>query len=171
MDFVHKDAPKRKAQCPNGFVVNMSLGGGRTQAVNDAARALVNAGFFVAVAAGNNNQDARNYSPASEPTVCTVGGTSKYDTRYTMSNWGPALDILGPGVEVLSTFPGGRTATLSGTSMATPHIAGLGAYFATLQRRVAGPWLCAEIQRLATRNVIKDQVASTVNLLAFNGAT
>lgn len=212
MDFVHKDAPKRRGQCPNGFVVNMSLGGGRTQAVNDAARALVNAGFFVAVAAGNNNQDARNYSPASEPAVCTVGGTSKYDTRYAMSNWGPALDILGPGVEVLSTFPGGRTvricvslalsrafldtcflytcvhafvylrhnitlthctgqATLSGTSMATPHIAGLGAYFATLQRRIAGPWLCAEIQRLATKNVIKDQVANTVNLLAFNGAT
>ncbi|KAG5984610.1 hypothetical protein E4U55_004052 [Claviceps digitariae] len=171
MDFVHQDAPKRRSQCPNGFVVNLSLGGGRTQAVNDAARQLVNSGFFVAVAAGNNNQDARNYSPASEPSVCTVGGTSKYDTRYTMSNWGPALDILGPGVEVLSTFPGGRTAILTGTSMATPHIAGLGAYFASLQHKVAGPWLCAEIQRQALVNVIKDQVSNTVNLLGFNSAT
>ncbi|KAG5930360.1 hypothetical protein E4U42_001875, partial [Claviceps africana] len=109
MDFVYQDAPKRRAQCPNGFVVNMSLGGGLVQAANNAARQLVNAGFFVAVAAGNDNKDARNVSPASEPTVCTVGATSRYDTRYTMSNWGPALDILAPGVDVVSTFPGGRT--------------------------------------------------------------
>ncbi|KAG5925683.1 hypothetical protein E4U42_004057, partial [Claviceps africana] len=62
-------------------------------------------------------------------------------------------------------------ATLTGTSMASPHIAGLGAYFAALLRKPAGPWLCTEIQRLATRNAIKDQVPNTVNLLAFNGAT
>ncbi|KAG5942310.1 hypothetical protein E4U53_007259 [Claviceps sorghi] len=174
MDFVYRDAPARRGQCPNGFVVNMSLGGGRLQAVNDAARQLVNAGFFVAVAAGNDNIDARSVSPASEPSVCTVGATSRFDTRYARSNWGPALDILAPGVDVLSTIPNGGTtyqALLTGTSMASPHIAGLGAYLATVQRKTAGPWLCAELQRLATKNAIKDQVANTVNLLAFNGAT
>ncbi|KAG6008102.1 hypothetical protein E4U21_004984 [Claviceps maximensis] len=171
MDFVYQDAPKRRAQCPGGFVVNMSLGGGRTQAVNDAARKLTSAGFFVAVAAGNDNQDARNVSPASEAAVCTVGGTAKDDTRYSMSNWGPALDILGPGVDVVSTYPGNRVASLTGTSMATPHIAGLGAYLASIHRKTAGPWLCAEMQRIATKNAIKNQVANTVNLLAFNGAT
>lgn len=107
MDFVHQDAQRRK--CPHGVVVNMSLGGGYSKATNQAAARLVRANYFVAVASGNDNRDARYYSPASEPSVCTVGGTDKFDNRYTMSNWGPAVDINGPGVDILSTFPGGQT--------------------------------------------------------------
>ncbi|QPH15795.1 hypothetical protein C2857_000292 [Epichloe festucae Fl1] len=169
MDFVHSDARRRR--CPNGVVVNMSIGGGYSKAENQAAARLVRDGFFVAVAAGNDNRDARYFSPASEPSVCTVGGTDKFDNRYTMSNWGPALDINGPGVDVLSTLPNGRAGRKTGTSMATPHIAGLGAYLAALGRKRAGPWLCKKIQNLATKNAINNQVAGTVNLLAFNGAT
>jgi len=169
MDFVRSDA--RRRQCPKGVVVNMSLGGGYSQAENQAAARLVRAGFFVAVAAGNDNKDARNFSPASEPSVCTVGGTDKFDNRYTQSNRGPALDINGPGVDVLSTLPNGRTGRKTGTSMATPHIAGLGAYLATLHGERAGPGLCQKIQKLATKGVIKNLMPDTVNLLAFNGAT
>ncbi|GAB0136708.1 putative subtilisin-like protease [Epichloe bromicola] len=169
MDFVHSDAQRR--QCPNGVVVNMSLGSPSNKAENQAAARLVRDGFFVAVAAGNDNRDARYVSPASEPSVCTVGGTDRFDRRYTQSNWGPALDILGPGVDVVSTLPNGGTGFMTGTSMASPHIAGLGAYLATLYGRRAGPWLCQTMQQLATKNAISDQITGTVNLLAFNGAT
>lgn len=105
MDYVAKDAAKRN--CPNGAVVNMSLGGPKSQSVNDAAAALVGKGIFVAVAAGNSNQNADTFSPASEPSVCTVGGTASDDTRYTSSNWGAVVDILAPAVDIKSTIPGG----------------------------------------------------------------
>lgn len=111
MDYVRQDVSRRS--CPNGVVVNMSLGGGYSQATNDAARRLTQNGYFVAVAAGNDNYDASYYSPASEPSVCTVGGTAKDDTRYNMSNWGPAVNILGPAVDVYSTYPNGRTVRYS----------------------------------------------------------
>nr|AAB62277.2 protease [Epichloe typhina subsp. poae] len=166
MDFVH--AMPSGVNAPTDVVVNMSLGGGYSKATNQAAARLVRAKYFVAVASGNNNRDARNYSPASEPSVCTVGGTDKFDSVY-MSNWGPAVDINGPGVDVLSTLPNRRTGRLTGTSMATPHIAGLGAYLAAKNGRRAGPGLCRTIKDMATKNVITNQVAGTVNLLAFNG--
>lgn len=86
----------------------MSLGGPYSEAANNAAAALVRRGYFVAVAAGNSNDNAQNYSPGSEPSVCTVGGTAKDDTRYNMSNWGPLVDILGPAVDIYSTFPSSR---------------------------------------------------------------
>ncbi|PHH91577.1 hypothetical protein CDD83_11113 [Cordyceps sp. RAO-2017] len=107
MDHVAKDAQYRS--CPAGVLVNLSIGGPFSQAVNNAAADLVNRGFFVAVAAGNDNADASEYSPASEASVCTVGGTASDDTRYTMSNWGRMVDVMAPAVDVVSLWPGGRT--------------------------------------------------------------
>lgn len=130
---------------------------------------MVDKGFFMAVAAGNNNDDTSKYSPASASKVCTVGGSDKYDKRYTQSNYGPIVDIIGPAVSVLSTLPGGRTAYYTGTSMATPHIAGLAAYLAARDGVKASPSLCQKIVNTATRGAISDQSANTVNLLAFNG--
>lgn len=75
VDFVANDYKTRG--CPKGAVASMSLGGGKTQAVNDAVARLQRAGVFVAVAAGNDNADAANTSPASEPSVCTVGASDK----------------------------------------------------------------------------------------------
>jgi len=105
MEYVATDA--RQRNCPNGVVVNMSLGGSYSQALNDAADALTQEGFFVAVAAGNDNIDASNVSPASAQYVCTVGGTAKNDYRYSGSNYGSVVNILGPAVDVYSTLPGG----------------------------------------------------------------
>ncbi|KAK2603593.1 hypothetical protein QQS21_004174 [Conoideocrella luteorostrata] len=169
MDYVHRDVKKR--YCPNGVVVNLSLTGPLSYAANQAAARLAHAGFFVAVAAGNYNSDARQYSPAAEASICTVGATAKFDTRYEMSNWGPAVDILAPGVEIISTLPGNRYGFLSGTSMAAPHITGLAAYLAASRGQRAGPWLCQLMQQISTPGVITDQVPNTVNLVAFNGAT
>ncbi len=132
MNFVATDSKTRS--CPNGTVANMSLGGGKSTSINTAAANLITAGVFLAVAAGNDGANAANYSPASEPTVCTVAASSSGDVAASWSNFGSVVDIYAPGVDVLSSWIGSTTATntISGTSMATPHITGLGAYLLTL---------------------------------------
>jgi subtilisin family serine protease len=111
IDYVTADAPTRS--CPNGTVANMSLGGSRSTAINSAAAAMVKAGVFLAVAAGNSDDDSTYYSPASEPTVCTVGATDEFDVRAWFSNYGSLVDIFAPGVDVLSSWIGNPTATVS----------------------------------------------------------
>lgn len=120
MNFVATDS--RTRNCPKGAVANMSLGGGKSTAVNQAAAALVRAGVFLAVAAGNDGANAANYSPASEPTVCTVGATTSSDAVASYSNWGTPVDVFAPGTLITSAWNNGRTNTISGTSMASPHI-------------------------------------------------
>ncbi|OAA73034.1 serine protease prots [Akanthomyces lecanii RCEF 1005] len=166
MDFIAKDHPSRS--CPNGVVVNISLGFGYAASVNQAAASLVNSGVFVGVAAGNIDEDASETSPASEPSVCTVGATEKSDDKANFSNYGAVIDIFAPGGSILSTWIGGQTKSLSGTSMATPHVVGLAAYLGALEGLKGGP-ICDRIQQLATRNIIKGIPDGTVNLLAFNG--
>ncbi|KAK8143460.1 subtilisin-like serine protease [Beauveria asiatica] len=168
-DFIQKDARSRSGTCPNGFVVSCSLSGNFSQSLNDAANAIVDAGFFMAVAAGNNNSNARNFSPASASKVCAVGGTHSDDRRYNNSNWGLVVKINGPAVNVISTIPGGDTASYTGTSMATPHIAGLAAYIAAKDGVKASPALCQTIVDMSTKNAVTNQVANTVTNIAYNG--
>jgi subtilisin family serine protease len=110
-------------------VANMSLGGGFSQAVNDAAARMVNANVAVAVAAGNDGADASTKSPASAPSVLTVAAHDSNNNNASWSNFGSVVDISAPGVNTLSTSRSGGTTTMSGTSMASPHVAGaLGLY-------------------------------------------
>nr|AAC48979.1 subtilisin-like protease precursor [Beauveria bassiana]prf//2108296A cuticle-degrading protease [Beauveria bassiana] len=118
MDFVATDRKSRP--CRKGTVASMSLGGGYSVTVNQAAARLKASGVLVAVAAGNENKDAAQISPASEPSVCTVGATDSSDRRSSFSNYGRVVDIFAPGTGILSTWIGGGTNTISGTSMATP---------------------------------------------------
>lgn len=115
INFVAQDAPERVAsgECANGTVANMSLGGGRSTSINAAAAAAVNAGVFFSVSAGNSNDNSYNWSPASEPTVCTVGATDDADVRAYFSNYGELVDVFAPGVDVLSSWIGGVDATVS----------------------------------------------------------
>ncbi|MBD0319574.1 MAG: S8 family peptidase, partial [Gemmatimonadetes bacterium] len=106
-------------------VANMSLGGGYSSAQNTAVTNLANAGVFVAVAAGNENQNACNVSPASAAAVTTVAASDRTDTRASFSNYGSCVDIYAPGVSITSTWLNGGTNTISGTSMASPHVAGV----------------------------------------------
>ena len=111
-------------------VANMSLGGGSSAAVDDAVNASVAAGVFYAVAAGNDNQsDACTKSPAGAADATTVGSTTSSDTMSSFSNVGPCVDIFAPGSSVTSSWNTGDTATntISGTSMASPHVAGVAA--------------------------------------------
>ncbi|KAI0021667.1 proteinase T-like protein [Xylariomycetidae sp. FL0641] len=167
MDFVTADAGTR-SDCPNGYVANMSLGGGVSTALNSAAAAMINAGVFLAVAAGNDNANAANTSPASEASVCTVGATTSADARASFSNYGAVVDVFAPGQDVTSLWNNGGTNTISGTSMASPHITGLGAYLLALEGRRDPQALCSYIASIATPNVLSNIPSGTVNLLAFN---
>ncbi|EUC31048.1 hypothetical protein COCVIDRAFT_18802 [Bipolaris victoriae FI3] len=167
INFVATDAKTRS--CPNGAVANMSLGGSRSTAVNSAAANAVSAGVFFAVAAGNSAANAANFSPASEPTVYTVGATDSSDRLATFSNFGASVDILAPGVSILSTWIGGRTNTISGTSMASPHVAGLAAYILTLEGKKTPAALSSRLTALSLKSKVTGLPSGTVNNLAFNG--
>lgn len=167
MEYVANDYPSRG--CPAGAIASMSLGGGYAASVNRAAAALVRSGVFLAVAAGNENRDAQNTSPASEATACTVGATDINDNRSSFSNYGRVVDIFAPGTNILSTWIGGTTRSISGTSMATPHVAGLAAYLSALEGSSNPAALCGRIQSLSTKNAISNIPSGTVNYLAYNG--
>ncbi len=116
------------ANAAPGDVANMSLGGGFSQALNDAVINAANKGIMFALAAGNESQDANNVSPASteHPNVYTVSAIDDTDTFASFSNFGnPPVDCAAPGVNIYSTYKDAGYQTLSGTSMATPHVAGL----------------------------------------------
>ncbi|KAF4455950.1 subtilisin-like protease [Fusarium austroafricanum] len=167
MNFALNDSKTRKG-CPRGFVVNMSVGGPKSTAFDTAARNIVNAGLFMGAAAMNDATDASNISPASEPSVCTVGATTSNDRLASFSNYGKALDLLAPGDSITSTWNNGGWRVYSGTSMATPHVVGLAAYFMGLGRSASG--LCAYMASKSLSNRISGVPSGTVNLLIHNNA-
>lgn len=105
-------------------VGNMSLGGGNSDALDVALCRSIKAGVSWAVAAGNSDANACNGSPNRVRQAVTTGATTKSDARASFSNWGPCLDVFAPGHNIKSAKPGGGSQTMSGTSMAAPHLAG-----------------------------------------------
>jgi len=115
-------------------IANMSLGGGASQALDDAVVRSANSGVFYALAAGNDGADACNSSPAragagTNNGIATVAATDSNDRETSWSNYGSCVDIWAPGASILSTKRGGGTTTMSGTSMASPHVGGGGALY------------------------------------------
>lgn len=113
-------------------IANMSLGGSVSQAVDDAVKGSASSGVFYSIAAGNDGADACNSSPARAGTsggVVTTAATDSANKEASFSNYGSCVDIWAPGVNILSTKKGGGTTTLSGTSMAAPHVGGTGALY------------------------------------------
>jgi subtilisin family serine protease len=112
-------------------VANMSLGGGASTSLDNAVAAAVSAGVTFVVAAGNSNADACGYSPARTPSAITVGATTSTDARASYSNFGSCLDLFAPGSAITSAWNTSNTATntISGTSMASPHVAGVAALY------------------------------------------
>ena len=123
-----------KARKHKGFVANMSLGGGKSAPLDKAVNGAVMAGMHFGVAAGNENQDACNVSPAGAANPITVGASTLNDLRASFSNVGKCVDIFAPGLNILSTWNTGNqsTNTISGTSMASPHVVGMLAYLLSI---------------------------------------
>src|SRR5277367_1747234 len=158
----------------------MSLGGGSSKTLDMAVNAAVDAGLHFAVAAGNDNQDACNYSPAASEKAVTVGASSLADARAYFSNFGKCNDIFAPGLNILSTWIGSKYAvnTISGTSMASPHVCGLLAYYLSLQPasdsayaipEITPKKLKANLLSIATVGALSEVPSDTKNLLAWNG--
>jgi subtilisin family serine protease len=148
-------------------VANMSLGGGLSTALNDATTNLWNSGVFVAVAAGNDNLDACTASPASASGAFTAAASTKTDAKASYSNWGSCVEAYAPGSAIVSDFLGGTTMSLSGTSMASPHFAGVAllykATFGDQPSATVANWIVTN----ATNGVITGNTAGTPNRLLF----
>ncbi|ADD41262.1 S8 family peptidase [Stackebrandtia nassauensis] len=148
IDWVAKNAQKPA-------VANMSLGGGVDQALNDAVTAAIDAGVTFAVAAGNDSgADACDGSPGSTEAALTVGATDSGDARADFSNIGSCVDVFAPGVDITSAWLDGGTNTISGTSMATPHVAGV----AALHLGETPDATPAQVGEAITGNALKDKV-------------
>ena len=169
-----KAAKDGKKKGFKGSVANMSLGGGKSPTLDLAVNAAVDAGIHFAVAAGNDNADACNYSPASAVKAVTVGASTLGDERAYFSNYGKCTDIFAPGLNIQSTWIGSKyaTNTISGTSMASPHICGLLAYFLSMQPAPESAYAVADITpkklkahmiSVATKNALSQIPSDTVN--------
>jgi subtilisin family serine protease len=150
-------------------VANMSLGGGFSSASNTAVNNLRNAGVFVAVAAGNSNANACNFSPASATGAYTVASSDRSDRKSSFSNWGSCVDIYAPGTSITAPWHTSNTATntISGTSMAAPHVAGLAALIFETNRTATPAAVANWITSNATTNRISGNPSGTPNRLIF----
>lgn len=151
-------------------VANMSLGGGASSALDTAVNNLSNAGVPIAVAAGNSNANACNSSPARAANAITVGSTTTTDARSSFSNFGTCLDLFAPGSGILSSWFSSdtATATLSGTSMASPHVAGVAALYKQANPSASATTVRNAIVNGATTNVVTNAGTGSPNRLLYS---
>jgi subtilisin family serine protease len=155
-------------------VANMSLGGGPSQALDDAVRNSVSHGILYSLAAGNEGTDACNSSPAragagTDNGIVTTAATNGSNQEASWSNYGPCVDLWAPGVSILSTRKGGGTTTMSGTSMASPHVAGTGALYLSSHTTTAPAQVESQLKTdsLAPGTLSKD--GGSISLLYAGG--
>jgi subtilisin family serine protease len=148
-------------------VANMSLGGGYSSSLNTASTNLANAGVFLAVAAGNENQNACNVSPASASNVFTTAASTSSDAKASYSNYGSCVEGYAPGSSITSDWLSGGTNTISGTSMASPHVAGVGALYKSNFGDAASSTIISWIINNSTSGVISGNVTGTPNRLLY----
>jgi len=167
INFVTQD---KQADPDLNAVASMSLGGGASQALDDAVVASINAGVVYSIAAGNSATTACNSSPARVATAVTVGATDNTDSRASYSNYGPCVDIFAPGTSVTSAWIGSNTATntISGTSMATPHVAGVLALQLSFDETLSPAENKAQLISFATPGVVQNPGAGSPNVFLYS---
>jgi len=158
------------AQAIRPAVASMSLGGGFSQALNDALDSIVEAGIVVVTASGNENTDACTKSPGSAPLAINVGATNINDARAYFSNYGSCVNIWAPGRDVLSAVATGDTDSqeYSGTSMACPHVSGAAALILSDSPSLTPDQVKAALTDAATPGVVTDVMAGSPNLLLYS---
>ena len=173
VEYVAINAAKRKRPS----LANMSLSGDHSAAVNNAVNSVIVSGVGITVAAGNNAADACNYSPSSALGPISVGNTElaasgikQIDARAYLSNYGPCTDIFAPGSSIIAAFSSSDDAyaTMSGTSMAAPHVAGAMAVILTTEKHLNPTELKKRILSNAIPNIIENlQGTSSPNLMLY----
>ncbi|KAH0442434.1 alkaline serine protease alp1 [Colletotrichum camelliae] len=151
-------------------VINISIAVPKNEAINAAVDAAFDLGVTTIVAAANDGKDAGAKSPASAAKAITVGAVAWNWTRADWSNFGPDVDIFAPGLDILSLWKtSGSTATISGTSMASPHVAGLVAYLRSVYELPDAATVREKLTELGLKGVVGDAREGSANLLAHNG--
>ena len=151
-------------------VANMSLGGGASTALDDAVRNAITSGVTFAIAAGNSNANACNASPARVAQALTVGSTTSTDARSSFSNFGTCVDLFAPGSSITSAWNSGDSATntISGTSMATPHVAGVAALYLAVNPSASPSAVHAAIVNNTTPNKVTGAGTGSPNRLLYS---
>jgi subtilisin family serine protease len=163
---------RRPEQQGNPAVANMSLGGETNRAADAAVRNSIRAGVTYVVAAGNGNADVSAYSPAGVVEAITVGATSGSDTRAEFSNYGSTLDLFAPGVSIPSAWIGEggvMIATATGTSMASPFVAGVVALYLQNHRTASPASVRSSLIGISTAGVVKNPGQESPNRLLYSG--
>jgi cerevisin len=165
----HEEKVAKKSKEAVKSVANMSLGGGRSAALNNAVDRAVAKGVVYAVAAGNENSNACNSSPAGAASAITVGSTANDDSRSYFSNWGTCVDIFAPGSMITAAWTGCKdcTRTISGTSMASPHVCGVLALLLSHHENMTTNDLKAKLIELSTKDALKDVGRGSPNKLLY----
>jgi len=162
-----------EADCAVGnlCIISMSLGGSSDSPTMKAALQRAAGRIFVSVAAGNNNGNACLSFPAAYTFVCTVGATDISDKRSVFSNYGTCVNIFAPGTDITSTWIGDTYRTISGTSMACPHVSGEAANLWTAEPNLKSNEICANLVARAQTGLITSVGTGSPNKLLYNQCT